>query len=109
MAKYTREEYEAGLEKAKAAQDKGAINYFQGKLKDLDVENNTEKLFRAKSKAMAANDDGAVEYFNKRIEKEISFVTYLRIKLFPERNIVSNINKFNINLLLLNGTIVVKL
>ena len=45
MAKYTREEYEAGLEKAKAAQDKGAINYFQGKLKDLDVENNTEKLF----------------------------------------------------------------
>ena len=33
MAKYTREEYEAGLEKAKAAQDKGAINYFQGKKK----------------------------------------------------------------------------
>ena len=73
MAKYTREEYEAGLEKAKAAQDKGAINYFQGKLKDLDVEDNTEKLFRAKSKAMAANDDGAVEYFNKRIEKETKY------------------------------------
>ena len=73
MAEYTREEYETGLEKAKTAQDKGAINYFQGKLKDLDVEDNTEKLFQAKSKAMAANDDGAVEYFNKRIEKETKY------------------------------------
>ena len=45
----------------------------------------------------------------KRIEKEISFTTYSKIKLFPEINIVKNTNEFTTNLLILNVTIIAKL
>ena len=70
MAEYTREEYLRKIELAKNAQDAGAVDYFNKKIKEIE---NEEMLFQKKSKALAANDDKAVEYFNERIQNETRF------------------------------------
>lgn len=70
MAEYTKEEYLRKIELAKNAQDAGAIDYFNKKIKEIE---NEEILFQKKSNALAANDDKAVEYFNERIQNETRF------------------------------------
>jgi len=70
MAEYTKEEYLRKIELAKNAQDAGAVDYFNKKIKEIE---NEEMLFQKKSSALAANDDKAVEYFNKRIQNETKF------------------------------------